>query len=139
MRALLNLMSISVALSCASALAADKPADSVTSPPSAQGQKTPSADNTGMNVRDKGGATQTPQKQTNAEADRKILAEVRRAVVGDKTLSTSAHNVKIVTMNGVVTLRGPVRSEDEKGKVGKLAQQVAGVASVENQLDVKTN
>ena len=67
-----------------------------------------------------------------------MLAAVRRAVVRDKTLSTSAHNVKIVAKDGVVTLRGPVRSEDEKGKIEKLAQQVAGVASVENQLDVKT-
>ncbi len=92
-----------------------------------------------MNVRDKSGATQTPQTQANSsEADRKLLAAIRRAVVGDKTLSKSAHNVKIVTKDGVVTLRGPVTSEDEKGRVEKLAQQVAGVASVENQLDVKT-
>jgi len=138
MRKFSKLMSFTLVLGCASALAADRPADSATKTPAAQGQSTPRADNTGINVRDKSGATQTPQKQTNSEADRKLLAAVRRAVVGDKTLSKSAHNVKIVSKDGVVTLRGPVRSEDEKGRVEKLAQQVAGVASVENQLDVKT-
>lgn len=138
MRKSSTLISFTLVLACANALAADRPADSATKTPAAQGQTTPRADNTGINVRDKSGATQTPQKQTNSEGDRKLLAAVRRAVVSDKTLSKSAHNVKIVSKDGVVTLRGPVRSEDEKGKVEKLAQQVAGVASVENQLDVKT-
>lgn len=138
MRKSSTLISFTLVLACANALAADRPADSATTTPAAQGQTTPRADNTGINVRDKSGATQTPQKQTNSEADRKLLAAVRRAVVDDKTLSKSAHNVKIVSKDGVVTLRGPVRSEEEKGKVEKLAQQVAGVASVENQLDVKT-
>ena len=91
-----------------------------------------------MNVRDKSGATQTPQKQTNSAGDRKLLAAVRRAVVRDKNLSTSAHNVKIIAKDGVVTLRGPVRNQGEKSKIEKLAQQVAGVTSVDNQLDVKT-
>jgi len=133
-----KLMSFTLVLGCASALAADPPADSTTKTPPAQGQTTPRADNTGINVRDKGGETKTPQKQTNGEADRKLLAAVRRAVVDDKTLSKSAHNVKIVTKDGVVTLRGPVTSEDEKTKVEKIAQQVAGVTNIENQLDVKT-
>jgi hyperosmotically inducible periplasmic protein len=133
-----KLMSFMLVLGCASALAADRPADNTTKTPSAQGQATPRADNTGINARDKSGDTKTPQNQTNNEADRKLLAAVRRAVVDDKTLSNSAHNVKIVTKDGVVTLRGPVTSEDEKSKVAKIAQQVVGVASVENQLDVKT-
>ena len=136
MRKLPKLMSFFLALGCTSAWAAD-PA-SAPGTPAAQGQTTPNADNTGMNVRDKSGTTQTPQKQTNSERDRKLLAAVRRAIVHDKTLSTSAHNVKIVSKDGTVTLRGPVRSEDEKGRVEKIAQQVAGVGTVENQLDVKT-
>ncbi len=135
----LRLYPLALALGSAGAFAADRPVESTTVTPAAQGQNIPNADNTGMNVRDKSGATQTPQKQTNSEADRKLLAAVRRAVIGDKTLSTSAHNVKIVVSNGVVTLRGPVRSESEKGKVATLAQRVAGVTSVENELDVKTN
>ena len=133
-----KLMGFTLFLACASAFAADHPADSKPAP-SVQGQTTPNADNSRMNTRDKSGATQTPQDQAQGtEADRNLLAAVRRAVAGDKSLSTSAHNVKIVTNNGVVTLRGPVNSEDEKGKVGQLAQQVSGVSRVENQLDVKT-
>ena len=133
-------MGCALFLACASVVAADRTADSPGTAPSVQGQKAPNADNTRMNVRDKDGATQTPQNQAEGtEADRKLLAEVRRAVAGDKSLSTSAHNVKIVTRNGVVTLRGPVNSEDEKAKVARLARQVAGVSSVENRIDVKTN
>ena len=133
-----KLMIFTFVIGSASAWAADRPADNATTTPAPAGQTTPRADNTGINARDKSGATPTPQKQTNNEADRKLLASVRRAVVDDKTLSKSAHNVKIVTKDGVVTLRGPVTSEDEKDRVAKLAQQVAGVTSVENQLDVKT-
>lgn len=138
MRILTKLMSITLALGCLSAWAADRTADYAATTPSAQGEATPNADNTGMNVQDKDGATKTPENQTNRGGDRKMLAAVRRAVVHDKTLSTSAHNVKIVAKGGIVTLRGPVGSEDEKDRIEKLAQQVAGVASVENQLDVKT-
>jgi len=133
-----KLMGVTLFLACAIVFAADRPADSKPAP-AVQGQTTPNADNSKMNTRDKSGATQTPQDQAQGtEADRKLLAAIRRAVVADKSLSTSAHNVKIVTNGGVVTLRGPVNSEDEKGKVGQLAQQVAGVSRVENQLDVKT-
>ncbi|WP_046350797.1 BON domain-containing protein [Janthinobacterium sp. B9-8] len=95
-------------------------------------------DNTEMNVRDKSGATLTPQMQSNRKEDRKLLAAVRRTVVDDNTLSTSGQNVKILARDGVVTLRGPVDNESEKNKLGDLAKQVAGVTSVLNQLDVKT-
>jgi hypothetical protein len=131
-------ITLSLALGSASALAADRPAQSEAPVPAVQGQVTPKADNTAVNTRDKSGATQTPQKQTTGVDDRELVAAVRRAVVDDKSLSTSAHNVKIVANNGVVTLRGPVRSNDERVKVEKLAQQVTGVSSVENQLDIKT-
>lgn len=109
-----------------------------TKPASDQSAATSRADNTEMNERDKSGVTKTAQKQTNREGDRKLLAAVRRAVVDEKTLSTSAHNVKIVVLNGAVTLRGPVNNESEKRKVEELAKQVAGVTNVANQLDIKT-
>ena len=67
-----------------------------------------------------------------------MLAAVRRAVVDDKALSTTAHNVKMVALNGVITLRGPVKNEGEKQKIEELAKQVAGVTRVVNQLDIKT-
>lgn len=110
-----------------------------TTPVAPAGQVTPSADNTRMNNRDQGSTGETAQSQSNAKGDRELLAAVRRTVVKDKSLSISAHNVKILAANGVVTLRGPVTSEEEKTKVEALAKQVAGVTSVQNNLDIKTN
>lgn len=96
-------------------------------------------ENTERNVRDKSGATLTPEDQKESSVDRKITANIRRAVVGDESLSLNAHNVKIITRNRVVTLRGPVESQAEKAKIGKLARKAAGVKQVKvnNQLEVK--
>ena len=140
MRNILDLMGIAVVLVSLSASVSAQTArtnDTVAPTATTQNSTSKPADNTGVNVRDRGSATETPQTQPNAEADRKLLAAVRRAVVSDKSLSTSGHNVKIVVKGGVVTLRGPVKSDEEKTSIQKLAQQVAGVTSVENQLDVK--
>lgn len=109
-----------------------------TAPAVPAGQATPIADNTRMNARDQN-TGDTAQSQSNAKGDRELLAAVRRSVVKDKSLSTTAHNVKIMAVNGVVTLRGPVKSDEEKAKVEALAKQVAGVTSVQNNLDIKTN
>jgi hyperosmotically inducible periplasmic protein len=95
-------------------------------------------DNTGRNVRDRGGDTLTPGDQSESQADRALTQEIRRAVVGDKSLSTNAKNIKIITNNGVVTLRGPVNNSQEKEKIQAKAQQIAGVQQVDNQLEVKT-
>ncbi|WP_295994432.1 BON domain-containing protein [Rugamonas sp.] len=98
-----------------------------------------STTNTRLNTRDKNNTADTPQAQSNSKADRDLLAAVRRTVVKDKSLSTLAHNVKIMVANGAVTLRGPVHDDAEKSKIETLAKQVNGVASVENDLDIKTN
>jgi len=131
-----------IALGCASGVfAADYPASPkspASSPPAAKGQMSPKADNTDINDRDKGGATKTPQDQTNQASDRKLLAAVRSAVTDDKSLSTKAHNIKIMVEGGGVTLRGPVNSEGEKSKIESLAKGVQGVTKVDNQLDIKT-
>ncbi len=94
-------------------------------------------ENTERNVRDKSGATLTPEDQKESGVDRRITANVRRAVVGDESLSLNAHNVKIITRNRVVTLRGPVESRAEKIKIGELARKAAGVKRVNNQLEVE--
>ena len=94
------------------------------------------ADNTGKNVRDRGGETVTPEDQGGSAADRQLTANIRKAIVADDGLSTNAHNVKIVTRDGQVTLRGPVESEAEKQAVAAKAQQVAGVKRVDNQLEI---
>jgi len=123
-----------LALSLASGIALAQTAPAVPA-----GQATPSADNTRMNNRDQGATGDTAQSQSNAKGDRELLAAVRRSVVKDKSLSTTAHNVKILAENGVITLRGPVKSDAEKAQVEALAKQVAGVTSVQNNLDIKTN
>lgn len=93
-------------------------------------------DNTGSNARDRSGSTLTTGDQSNSKQDLAITQEVRKAIVADDKLSTNAHNVKVITDGGVVTLRGPVNSSAEKAKVMAAAEQVAGVKRVDNQLEV---
>jgi len=93
-------------------------------------------DNTGKNVRDRNDNTLTPGDQSSDKGDVDLTRRIRKAVVADKSLSTNAHNVKIITMNGMVTLRGPVKSENEKMKIVAKAQKLAGKKQVENQLEV---
>ncbi len=94
------------------------------------------ADNTEKNVRDRSGATLTPGDQSTTEADLALTQQIRQAVVADASLSTNAHNVKIITMNGVVTLRGPVSSVQEKANIDAKAQQIAGATKVKNELEI---
>jgi osmotically-inducible protein OsmY len=98
---------------------------------------TPDADNTRMNKADQKNTQPTAQNQSNEKADRELAAAVRKAIVRDKSLSTNAHNVKVIAKDGTVTLRGPVRSDDEKTKVSQLTRQVEGVSNVDDQLLVK--
>jgi osmotically-inducible protein OsmY len=94
------------------------------------------ADNTAVNKRDQDHDTTTPMDQPNNKADIDVAASVRSAIVDDKSLSMKAHNVKLVASSGVVVLRGPVASADEKERVAKIARAVAGVNRVDNQLDI---
>jgi hyperosmotically inducible protein len=91
------------------------------------------ADNTAKNERDRNDATKTAGDQSENEADRKITQEVRKSIVDDDKLST------IITNDGQVTLRGPVKTEEEKKAIESKAKQVAGVKNVENQLEIATN
>jgi hyperosmotically inducible protein len=108
-----------------------QPAEETQSPPS---QTAP--DNTGRNVRDRSGATLTPGDQSESEADRTLTQRIRQAVMADDSLSTTAQNVKIISINGVVTLRGPVNSAQEKANIDAKAQQIAGASKVDNQLEI---
>jgi hypothetical protein len=78
----------------------------------------------------------TADDQGMTKEDQEITRKIRVAVIEDKTLSTYAHNVKIITQNGMVTLRGPVRSEAEKRSIEAKAKTVAGDARVTNDLTV---
>jgi len=118
-----------LAFACSAGFAAS------TDTPSAQ---TTRPDDTKINKRDKEGSAPTAQNQSNNSEDRKVLADVRKAIVKDKSLSANAHNIKILAAGGTVTLRGPVKTTEEKSKVEEIAQQVAGVDSVKNELDVKS-
>ena len=106
---------------------------------SALAQDTPAADNTSKNQRDRSGETMTSGDQSNSPEDVQITATIRRAVVKDHSLSATAKNVKIITADGVVTLRGPVQNEAEKTKIAELAQSAAGNAKIDNQLEVKAS
>ena len=97
----------------------------------------PQADNTKVNERDRNADQATADQQKENRSDRDITQQIRKAIMDDKSLSTYAHNVKIVTQNGMVTLKGPVRSEDEKKAVEEKAAAVAGEGNVSSQLDVK--
>jgi osmotically-inducible protein OsmY len=94
-------------------------------------------DNTRRNVRDRDGATLLPGDQGTSEADRTTTQQIRKALVKDSDLSMVAKNVKIITANGTVTLRGVVKTEQEKNDIAAKAKQVAGVTQVNNQLEVK--
>jgi len=94
-------------------------------------------DNTARNVRDRGGNTLTPGDQSESQADRTLTQQIRKAVVADDSLSTTAKNIKIITNNGVVTLRGPVNDSHEREKIAAKAQQFAGTNKIDNQLEVK--
>lgn len=97
----------------------------------------PAPDNTKVNKRDRQAGQQTADQQKNNKADLETTRQIRKAIVADKSLSTDAHNIKIITVNGKVTLKGPVRSEDEKGKVEKIATDVAGAGNVVDQIDIQ--
>ena len=90
-------------------------------------------DNT-KNNKDQTNTTADQQKMN--PSDRAITQKIRKAVIEDKSLSTYAHNIKIITQDGKVTLRGPVRSEDEKNNLQAKAVAVVGDGSVTNQLEI---
>lgn len=100
-------------------------------------EKKPAADNTKKNERDRSGETKTPGDQSNTPEDLKITQSIRQAVVKDESLTMTAKNVKIITAGGMVTLRGPVKTAEEKMKIETLAKAVAGDTKVDNQLEVK--
>ena len=94
------------------------------------------ADNTKVNERDRNQAEPTADQQKENTSDRQLTQQIRRAVVEDKSLSTSAHNVKIISQNGTVTLKGPVKSEEEKQTIEAKATQIAGQGKVNNEIQV---
>jgi osmotically-inducible protein OsmY len=97
------------------------------------------ADDTARNERDRNDRTLTPMDQGSSAADRTITQDIRKAVVDNDELSTNAKNIKIITVDGVVTLRGPVKNDAEKTTVASIAHKASGVKRVDNQLEVERN
>jgi hyperosmotically inducible periplasmic protein len=94
------------------------------------------ADNAKSNKLDPSNTAATADAQKDNAGDRTITQRIRKSLVTDKSLSTYAHNVKIVSVNGTVTLNGVVRSEDEKSTIEAKAVSVAGQGHVVNDLKV---
>lgn len=112
-----------------------EPAEPAT--PATPATPNPAPENTERNVSDSNNTTLTPEDQKETPADLKITATIRRAIVRRKSLSLDAHNIKIITINGVVTLRGPVENSKEKNKIQAIAKKTRGVKQVDNQLEIK--
>ena len=102
------------------------------------GQSEPKPDNTKTNKADREAGAPTADKQKMNKADRELTQQIRKAIMADKSLSTYAHNVKIISQDGVVTLKGPVHSEEEKKAIEAKATEVAGsTARINNEIRVK--
>lgn len=97
----------------------------------------PAADNTKVNERDRSPNEPTADQQKDNRSDRDITQQIRQSLMKDKSLSTYAHNVKIVTQDGQVTLEGPVQSADEKKAIEAKAIEVAGHGKVTSELNIK--
>ena len=100
-------------------------------------QPSPSPDNTRMNAHDNDKMSPTADQQKENRSDRDITQQIRQSLMQDKSLSTYGHNVKIITQNGQVTLKGPVHSNDEKLAIAAKATEIAGENKVTNELNVK--
>jgi len=112
--------------------------DTAATAPAPSGPSRPDADNTRVNNRDRNNSgSLTPLDQGGSESDRNITQQIRQAVTKDGGLSFTAKNVKIITVGGKVTLRGPVKTDQERASIEAAAKRVAGDAQVDNQIEVK--
>jgi len=94
------------------------------------------ANNTGINKRDRDDKTLTPMDQKNNESDLKITQGIRQALMKGE-YSMDAKNIKVITRNGTVTLRGPVKTAAELEKISVLVKAMPGIKSIDNQLQVE--
>jgi hyperosmotically inducible periplasmic protein len=99
-------------------------------------QTAPAPDNTKVNTRDRAKGAVTADQQKENAGDRDLTRKIRQSLIKDTTLSSYAHNVKVIAQGGQVTLKGPVRSDDEKRAVEAKATEVAGPGHVTNQMSV---
>jgi osmotically-inducible protein OsmY len=103
----------------------------------AQDTARPAADNTKTNKGDQSKGVVTADQAKNNASDRDTMQKIRKSLMDDKSLSTYAHNVKVIAQNGKVTLKGPVRSNEEKRTVAQKAAEIAGSGNVVDELTIK--
>ncbi len=101
-----------------------------------QDAQAPAADNTKINQRDRDKSEPTADQQKETTTDRQLAQQIRKAIVKDKSLSTYGHNIKVIAQNGMVTLKGPVKSDEEKQAIESKAAQIAGADKVTSELQV---
>lgn len=101
-------------------------------------QAPPAADNTKVNQRDRNQSEPTADQQKENSGDRQLVQQIRRALVKDKSLSSNAHNIKVIAQDGMVTLKGPVNSESEKQAVEAKAAQIAGSDKVSSEIQIRS-
>lgn len=121
-------------VSCALTLALVNQAYAAGEPHRTEGNR--QADNSASNKASDGQTGISADQQGNSEPDVALTRKIRQAIVADKSLSTYAHNVKIITANGEVVLKGPVNSVEEKDKIARTAMEMAGAGKVKNEIEV---
>jgi hypothetical protein len=133
-RKILRLLSLAAGIAAIDLSASELPGGNLF----ATRQQDPQPDNTKVNKPDSTKGTVTADQQKETPADREIARKIRQAIVQDKSLSTYAHNVKVIVRDGRVTLKGPVRNEAEKASIAAKATDVTGAGKVENELKIKS-
>lgn len=96
-----------------------------------------SPDNTKVNKRDRASGAKTADRAKETSTDRETMRKIRQALVADKSLSTYGHNIKVISTNGQVTLKGPVHTDEERQKIVEIATQAAGHGNITDQISVK--
>jgi osmotically-inducible protein OsmY len=140
MRSLRKLVigTIVVPFAMLAACSSDRSTEGSAESPQVSARPVTDADNSDRNDRDRSGATVTPLDQGGSEADRDVTQLIRKGIVDQDGFSVNAKNVKIITQDGVVTLRGPVATSEEKAQIETITAQANGVKRVDNQLEVET-
>jgi hyperosmotically inducible protein len=126
--AVIAILCVSLSVACSSQTGRVEPGSAVSK----------DADNAAQNQRDRNSNVPTADDQPQNKQDLELASNIRKAVVSDSSLSVNARNVKIIASNGVVTLRGPVKSQEEKAAIEAKAKSVAGVTSVNNLIEVES-
>jgi hypothetical protein len=131
---LLSLGTFALLLGCFGTLAAQ---DATTTQQPADPSTQAAPDNTAKNERDRGKAEATADQQKENKADRELARQIRQSLIKDKSLSTYAHNIKIIALNGEVTLKGPVKTDDEKLAIeAKAAEAAGGADKIKSEIEV---